>query len=291
MPVLAAYPGAIAAFSTKTDVTDVVYAAHPNSVQAEIVAVQTVLGTNPQGSAATVKQRMANIEAAVADIEAAFNGSGQIPESQVTNLVDDLTALNAAIGARLLAAANLSDVPNPSTARTNLGAASVSHGHDYVDRVTAQSIAGVKTFTDGAASPNNRATGDFTADGGDRAVSSSYRAQAPDTASGLIDYTFVAPPSGRALLLQFARINTHGTGNGYFSARVRVNPTGTIVADFDDDHAVRQDANTGGPVSGCSPRFVTGLTPGTTYRVEAGFKALTAMVTFDSYGVHVLPSM
>jgi hypothetical protein len=44
----AAYPGSLKIFAIHQDVTDVVFAANVNDAQTEIVAVQTILGVNPQ---------------------------------------------------------------------------------------------------------------------------------------------------------------------------------------------------------------------------------------------------
>jgi hypothetical protein len=48
----ASYPSSIRVFTTKTNVTDVVDASHPNSVQEEVVAIQSTLGASPQVSTA-----------------------------------------------------------------------------------------------------------------------------------------------------------------------------------------------------------------------------------------------
>ncbi len=46
----AAYPAGIASFINKINVTDIIDASHPNSVQDEVVATQTTLGTEPNRS-------------------------------------------------------------------------------------------------------------------------------------------------------------------------------------------------------------------------------------------------
>jgi hypothetical protein len=76
----ASYPSSIRVFTTKTNVTDVVEASHPNSVQEEVVAIQSTLGASPQVSTApssggaftatsfsysSVTARLANIETGV----------------------------------------------------------------------------------------------------------------------------------------------------------------------------------------------------------------------------------
>ncbi len=91
----ASYPASIKSFSTKVDVTDVIYASHPNTMQEEIVAIQSILGVTPSLSTApsptgtfistattfnTVAARLANIETGiVADVHTQYinktNGS------------------------------------------------------------------------------------------------------------------------------------------------------------------------------------------------------------------------
>jgi hypothetical protein len=73
----ASYPLSVRPFSTKTNILDVIDAADPNSLQEEVVAIETVLGLNPALSTApldgtgfvrtstqynTVVARLANIE-------------------------------------------------------------------------------------------------------------------------------------------------------------------------------------------------------------------------------------
>lgn len=73
----ASYPLSVRPFSTKTNILDVIDAADPNSLQEEVVAIETVLGINPALSTApldgtgfvrtstqysTVVARLANIE-------------------------------------------------------------------------------------------------------------------------------------------------------------------------------------------------------------------------------------
>jgi len=76
----ASYPGSVKVFTTKSNVTDTVDASHPNSVQEEVVAIETILGASPNQSSAanssgtfnaastafgTVTARIANIETGV----------------------------------------------------------------------------------------------------------------------------------------------------------------------------------------------------------------------------------
>jgi hypothetical protein len=48
----ASYPGSVRVFDTKYNITDTVDASHPNSLQEEVVAIQSIVGTNPQISVA-----------------------------------------------------------------------------------------------------------------------------------------------------------------------------------------------------------------------------------------------
>lgn len=73
----ASYPSTVKTFNTKVNLTDIVDASHPNTVQDEVVAIETILGVNPQVSTtpnpatgftaastayATLAARLANIE-------------------------------------------------------------------------------------------------------------------------------------------------------------------------------------------------------------------------------------
>jgi len=58
----ASYPGSIKSFVTHVDYTESVVAAHPNDIQNEVVAIETVLGVLPAGASATVKSRIEAVE-------------------------------------------------------------------------------------------------------------------------------------------------------------------------------------------------------------------------------------
>ncbi len=71
----AVYPGAVRVFTTKVNNIDIIDASHPNVLQEEVVAIQSVLGTNPQISSGlsgtyvsvqttfdSVSERLDNIE-------------------------------------------------------------------------------------------------------------------------------------------------------------------------------------------------------------------------------------
>lgn len=76
----ASYPGAVRPFISKTNVVDIIDAAHPNSLQEEVVAIESTIGLNPALSTApstsgtfvststqyaTLVQRLANIETGI----------------------------------------------------------------------------------------------------------------------------------------------------------------------------------------------------------------------------------
>ena len=76
----ASYPTSVAVFTTKQNVVDIIDASHPNSVQEEVVAIESTLGVNPNLSTtpspsgtfiasstsfASVSARLANVETGV----------------------------------------------------------------------------------------------------------------------------------------------------------------------------------------------------------------------------------
>jgi hypothetical protein len=76
----ASYPGSVKVFTSKTNVTDVIDASHPNTLQEEVLAIESVLGINPNVSTtpssvgsfsessqtfSTVGARLANIETGI----------------------------------------------------------------------------------------------------------------------------------------------------------------------------------------------------------------------------------
>lgn len=53
-----AYDSAVVSFTTKTDKVDLVQAAHMNAVQAELVTIETILGTGLKGTSADLSTRL-----------------------------------------------------------------------------------------------------------------------------------------------------------------------------------------------------------------------------------------
>lgn len=84
----ASYPLAVRPFSNKTNVLDIIDASHPNSLQEEVVAIESTIGLNPALSTTpsptgtfiststqfnTLNQRLANIEIGiVADVHSQY---------------------------------------------------------------------------------------------------------------------------------------------------------------------------------------------------------------------------
>jgi hypothetical protein len=54
------YPGAVTTFTAKTDNVDDVMAVDINELQTDVTAVETTLGTDPQGTETDVKSRLAH---------------------------------------------------------------------------------------------------------------------------------------------------------------------------------------------------------------------------------------
>jgi hypothetical protein len=110
----ATYPGTVRPFTVKRDDFDTVYAADVDSLQDEIVAIESTLGTNPNISTtvtssgtfnptstsyATVKARLANIEAGiVADTHTQYlkNAGGSVINNSTAAIV--ALQINAASG-------------------------------------------------------------------------------------------------------------------------------------------------------------------------------------------------
>jgi hypothetical protein len=74
---MAQYPGSPITFTTKVNGTDIVDASHPNLIQAEVIAIGSIIGTDPHignlsssfvatsTTWATVKERLENLEAGI----------------------------------------------------------------------------------------------------------------------------------------------------------------------------------------------------------------------------------
>lgn len=76
----ATYPGAVRVFTTKVNNIDIIDASHPNTLQEEMVAVQNVLGVNPQessgltGTYVSVATDFGSVSARLDNIEKGITG-------------------------------------------------------------------------------------------------------------------------------------------------------------------------------------------------------------------------
>jgi hypothetical protein len=85
------YPGAIDTFATWQDDVDVIVAPIVNDVQDQVIVVETTLGTNPQGSQSSVKNRLAVSLNNDGTVKNAVIGESQLNIGSGTNQVDHYT--------------------------------------------------------------------------------------------------------------------------------------------------------------------------------------------------------
>ncbi|MEU1014811.1 hypothetical protein ABZ383_27965 [Streptomyces sp. NPDC005900] len=90
--------------------------------------------------------------------------------------------------------------------------------------------------------------------------------------------TFLAPPSGIALLTVGARINNSAAGLAHFSASVKQG-TRVVFAAADNRAAVVGGTN---PVSASSQFPLSGLTAGAAYTVTGAYRTTAATATFTN---------
>lgn len=76
----ATYPGTVRSFTTKVNNIDIIDAAHPNTLQEEVVAIEATLGVNPQissgltGSYISAGTTFASVSARLDNIEKGITG-------------------------------------------------------------------------------------------------------------------------------------------------------------------------------------------------------------------------
>lgn len=141
------YPGALDAWTDKVDGVDSNHADDVNDAHAAIVAIETELGVNPSGSAATVAARLTTIEGSI-------GGGGAV--SSVVG------ATGAVTGTQILAD---STVAAALAAKLSTAAASGT----YVPLAGAATVAGVKTFSSSPVVPTAS-----PADASTKAASTAY---------------------------------------------------------------------------------------------------------------------
>lgn len=129
---MATYPGALYSPTTVVDDVDDVLAAHINTPNGEIVAIQTELGTDPAGSLTDVKTRLAVSLAADGDLTLTGSSTLTISSGEITatnNLhqvavesgtADNLDTITAAADGYVLVL-SAADSAKPITIRHNVG--------------------------------------------------------------------------------------------------------------------------------------------------------------------------
>ena len=80
--MVASYPSAFKTFNSKANITDIIDASHPNSLQEEVVAIETTLGLSPatstspspSGTFVSTSTAFTNVSARLANIEIGIVG-------------------------------------------------------------------------------------------------------------------------------------------------------------------------------------------------------------------------
>ena len=94
----AVYPGAVRSFTTKVNNIDIIDASHPNVLQEEVVAIQNVLGINPQTSSGltgiyvSVSTEFGSVSERLDNIEKGITGD---THNQYLKLTGNSTIVNA----------------------------------------------------------------------------------------------------------------------------------------------------------------------------------------------------
>ena len=127
---MAQYPSAVKVFTTKIDLNDVVFAAHINELQDEVVALQTILGTSPQGGSSTVKDRIAAVETGKAS-STHTHGAGDITSGSFGVARGGTGVTTLAVGGYLVGnGTSAVTTKTPAQVLSDIGAAATGHNHD-----------------------------------------------------------------------------------------------------------------------------------------------------------------
>lgn len=132
----AVYPGSIKSFTIKVNNTDIIDAAHPNTLQDEVVAIETTLGTNPalgtsNLSTATYDNNgtlFTNVSARIANIEKGVVGDTHTQYLKKTG--------GTVTGTVTMSGATITGVPTPSSS-------SDVANKSYVDLAVSGGISGI----------------------------------------------------------------------------------------------------------------------------------------------------
>lgn len=134
----AVYPGSIKSFTTKVNNIDIIDAAHPNSLQEEVVAIETTLGTNPALGTANLSTAtydnngtlFTNVSARLANIEKGIVGDTHTQYLKRTG--------GTVTGTVTMSGATITGVPNPTSSSEVANKA-------YVDAAVTGGISGIST--------------------------------------------------------------------------------------------------------------------------------------------------
>lgn len=127
-----AYPSSVKTFSTKVDLVDINFADHINDLQKEVVAIETILGLNPQGSYSTVRERLEGTE----------TGFASSTHTHSTDSLDagTLGVVRGGTGRASITAgsfmrgegANAVSMRTPTQVRSDINAAAADHTHSSI---------------------------------------------------------------------------------------------------------------------------------------------------------------
>lgn len=134
----AVYPGSIKSFTTKVNNVEIIDASHPNTIQDEVVAIETTLGTNPALSTANLSSAVydnngtlfSNVSARLANIEKGIVGDTHTQYLKKTG--------GTVTGAITMSGATITGVPNPTSSSEVANKA-------YVDAAVTGGIGGLST--------------------------------------------------------------------------------------------------------------------------------------------------
>lgn len=134
----AVYPGSIKSFTTKVNNVEIIDASHPNTLQEEVVAIETTLGTNPALGTANLSTAtydnngtlFSNVSARIANIEKGIVGDTHTQYLKKTG--------GTVTGTVTMSGATITGVPNPTSSSEVANKA-------YVDAAVTGGIGGIAT--------------------------------------------------------------------------------------------------------------------------------------------------
>ncbi|MEI8136786.1 MAG: hypothetical protein WCH21_05600 [Bacteroidota bacterium] len=117
---MATYPSDVKVFGTKSNTTDVIDASHPNSLQDEVIAIESILGINPNvsttpssgGSFNATSNNFANVTARLANIETGVVADTHTQYIKKTSTSDNVITAGSAATKGLVVKATTSQSAN-----------------------------------------------------------------------------------------------------------------------------------------------------------------------------------